>query len=182
MMTASFNLSGPLLECAGQAGYDVIQGAETSDGRAVLSTNLGELRYFIENTADGWATVSDSDRLGPESFIFAGRSTDVTERYLLTKLGASVRDHLGSPKLRFPISRDKLAPGYGINSRLFRAEECLVLVTDSVIDIAVSGAGTLMGTLELVRLSYHMNHSLETIAQSYFDPNGVPLFMEFLSS
>ncbi|WP_083453055.1 Imm61 family immunity protein [Mycolicibacterium goodii] len=180
-MTDNFTLSDPLIECATRAGYDVTQGTGTSDGRAILSTNLGELRYFVENTADGWTTVSDSDRLGPENFIFAGRSTDVTERYLFTKLGGSARDNLGVPKLKFPISREKVAAGYSIDNSWFRDEECLVLVTASDADIAVSGAGTLMGTLELVRLSYHMNHSLETILCSYFDPSGSPLFEDFLA-
>ncbi|MCP2623286.1 Imm61 family immunity protein [Mycolicibacterium smegmatis] len=177
-MTSPLTLSARLIECAKNAGYTVRQG---TDGRTELSFNHGELRYIVERATDGWIDVLTSERLSSEVFIFAAQLPDVTERYLLTKLGAGLREQLGLPEITFPITRNDVADGYAVESRNFRDAERQALIDPSGAEVAVSGYGAMIGTLEMVWLSYHMTHTPEAIIEAYSHPDAAPLFEAFLS-
>jgi hypothetical protein len=175
-MTDAVTISQAVVQWAELAGCEAWQGAQADDGRAVLSWNLGEMRYIIGNTQDGWLTVNQSDRLGPEDLVLSSPTIDVVDKYLLAKLGSTIRERRDLPRLKFPTSSDGIYDGYRIQQKEFDGTPRYTLFDAVGSIVAFSGFGQLVANLELVRLSYHLESTLDEIKISYLEENGSPLF------
>ncbi|WP_277621697.1 TNT antitoxin family protein [Mycobacterium paraense] len=150
------------------AGLDLIQGSETNDGRTIIWNKGGEVRYFI-NRAGGWYIISTSDRMGPESYEFAGDSMPVVEKYLYGAFGGSVRSE-DLPGIRAPFQRDELRPGYRLGKQEFAGRERHTLIDRTGKTVAITAAD------RLVELSHYLDVPADTIKKSYLAPDGKPLF------
>ncbi len=168
-MTDGVDLSPDVTVWLREAGLDVIQGSQTNDHRTVIWNKLGESRYFIESTAD-WYVVTSSDRMGAETFDFAGRSMPITEKYLYGTFGGSVRRRLYLPDIRAPFLPHELQPGYEITMRGFAGRERHALVDRNGQEVAIAGVE------DLVELSHYLDVPVDVIKNSYRDPDGGPLF------
>ncbi len=182
-MTQTFDLSQDLVEWAQQAGYQVTQGSTPAridtaggDDRSVVWANNGEIRYFIGQQAGGWYIVTSSDRMAPEELVFAAESMDMVELYFYGKCGLSIRSSLSLPILRYPRSADEVAAGYGIGTATLEGRESLALIDAVGSPVAITASGKIVGTAELVCLSYYLASSVEALKASYLDPSGRPLF------
>lgn len=138
--------------------------------------NMGETRYFVGLEADGWGIVTESSRMTQEQFIFAGKSMQIVEMFLLGKCGLSVRFDRDLPPLKLPHALSDVADGYRIEGRDFRGSENLALVGPRDELLAVTGSGKIAGTAELATLSISLEASVDIAMKSYLDPAGAPLF------
>lgn len=167
-MITSVDLSIELRDWIRLAGLDMIQGSQANDGRTVIWNNLGEVRYFID-VVDGWYVIISSDRMGPETFEFAGESMPVVEKYLYGAFGGSVRSE-DLPYIRAPFQRDELRPGYSIGKQVFAGRERHTLIDRAGKVVAIAAVD------RLVELSHYLEVSVDVIKNSYLAPDGKPLF------
>lgn len=168
-MTNGVDLSPDLTDWLRQAGLDVVQGSQTNDRRTMLWNKLGESRYFIGFTGE-WYTITSSDRMGPETFDFAGQSMPIAEKYLYGTFGGAVRRGLYLPDIRAPFQRDELPPNYDITILGFAERERHALVDPSGQVVAIAGVE------DLVELSHYLDAPIEAIKSSYLALDGGPLF------
>ena len=167
-MTSGVDLTSDLQVWVRLAGLDMIQGSQANDGRTVIWNNLGEVRYFID-VVDGWYVIISSDRMGPETFEFAGESMPVVEKYLYGAFGGSVRSE-DLPYIRAPFQRDELRPGYSIGKQVFAGRERHTLIDRTGKVVAITAVD------RLVELSHYLDASVDVIKNSYLAPDGKPLF------
>lgn len=176
-MKPSLTVSEEIVSWAEMAGYGIKQGTETDDGRVMFTAGLGEIRKFVDREVDGWITVKDSDRLGPEYTVFAAFHTEVIERYFLDVCGRTIRSERKLPRLRIPMTSDRIAEGFVLAPKGFRGEERLALqASDGGGVIAFSRRDPIIATFDLVRLSYLLRASTEDIKASFLNTSGSPLF------
>ncbi|WP_407688871.1 TNT antitoxin family protein [Mycobacterium sp. HUMS_1102779] len=167
-MTSSVDLTPDVQHWLRLAGLDMIQGSQTNDGRTIIWNSGGEVRNFID-FSDGWYIITESDRMGPEAFSFAGASMQIIEKYLYGAFGGVVRgDDL--PSVRVPFDREELYPGYSIGKVLFEGRERRTLVDHAGKVVAIAAID------RLVELSHYLNVSIEIIKGSYLAADGKPLF------
>jgi Immunity protein 61 len=167
MMTGPVDLSPDLQRWVHLAGLDMLQGTQTNDGRTIIWNKGGEVRYFIGIT-DGWYVITSSDRMGPETYDFAGRTMPIVEKYLYGLFGGSVRDS-DLPRLRTPFRRDQLRAGYSIGKQTFAGRERHRLIDQS------DGVVAIAGVEDLVELSHYLDATREAIENSYLAADGKPL-------
>ncbi|UGT93414.1 TNT antitoxin family protein [Mycobacterium ostraviense] len=168
-MTNGVDLTPDLQAWGRRAGLDMVQGSQTNDGRTVIWSNVGEVRYFISNV-EGWYVITCSDRLGPEAYEFAAESMPVIEKYLYGVFGASVRSSAGLPYIRAPFHRDELRPGYSIGKRDFAGRERHTLIDHTGKVVAITAVD------RLVELSHYLDATIDLIKNSYLAADGKPLF------
>lgn len=178
------DVSADLVEWAVLAGYHVTQGSQKAsttdaeaDGRPVIWSSLGEIRYYIGPHPSGWFVVTVSDRMAEEDLIFAAESIALIELYLFGKFGMSVRSSLRLPLLKYPTSTDEMAEGYTLGTASFDGHQDLVLIDPTGSAIAATASGKLVGTAELVCLSRFIVSSVDVLKASYRDPSWRPLFV-----
>lgn len=167
-MTGGVDLTQDLQAWLGLAGLEMIQGSRTNDGRTVIWNKGGEVRYFIAVT-DDWYVITTSDRMGPESYEFAGNSMAVIEKYLYGVFGGSARSDT-SQDIRVPFQRDELRPGYSIGRESFAGRERHTLIDRAGKTVAITAID------RLVELSHYLDASIDTIKSSFLASDGKPLF------
>lgn len=167
-MRSSVDLTPDLQDWIHLAGLDMIQGSQTHDGRTIIWNKGGETRNYVD-FMDGWNVVTSSDRMGPESFSFAGKSMPITEKYLYGAFGGSVRNR-DLPLIRAPFERHQLRPGYAIEKQFFAGRERSTLVDRAGHAVAIAA------TDRLVALSHYLDASVDAIKASFEAPDGKPLF------
>src|SRR6185312_4211667 len=101
-MTNGIQISPRLEQWAKLADYALTPGSQTTDGRPVFWSALGEIRLFIGKNQDGWLVVTDSDRMESESFVLAASSMDAIEKYLFGRFCMYIRNSRGLPRVRVP--------------------------------------------------------------------------------
>ncbi|WP_082969762.1 TNT antitoxin family protein [Mycobacterium sp. E3305] len=168
MTTGTVDLTPHLQSWIRRAGLGMVQGSQAHDGRTVIWNTGGEVRYFI-GSRDGWYVVTSSDRMGPESYDFAGRTMQVVEKYMYGLFGGSVRG-AKLPRLRVPFRRDQLQPGYSIGKQSFAGRDRHTLIDDTGKVVAIAGVE------DLVELSHYLDATVKMIEDSYQSPEGKPLF------
>src|ERR1039458_4298828 len=113
-MTASIQISRQLEEWASLAGYSMTPGSSTPDGRAMLWSAGGEVRYFIGRNDSDWFIITDSDRLGSENFKLAAASMSTVEKYLFGMFGEYIRSKRSLPPVNVPIAKDEISAEFTI--------------------------------------------------------------------
>jgi hypothetical protein len=163
------DLSTDLVEWIRVAGMDLIQGSQTKDGRTVIWNKGGERRYFI-GAGDGYYAITSSDKMSAESLQFSGITMMLVEKFLYGHFGGSVRKARGLQRVQKPFTRDELKEGFHIGRVVFagREEDALVDPAGSVVAIAADD--------RLVELSHYIDTSIDTVKESFFHPDGKPLF------
>lgn len=169
-MTGSVDLSIGLQDWIRLAGMDLIQGSQTHDGRTVIWNKGGEIRYFID-LVDGYYIITTSDRMGAENFNFGALTMALVERYLYGHFGGSVRKLRSLQRVQKPFTRDELKQGYSFGKVVFAARE-----RDALIDRAGSMVA-IAADDRLVEISHYIDIPVETIKDSFLDPEGKPLFV-----
>lgn len=167
-MTSAVDLSSDLHRWVRLADLGIVQGSQTNDARTIIWNTGGEVRYFI-GIVDGWFMITSSDRMGPESYYFAGRTMNIVEKYLYGMFGSTVRGK-DLPRLRIPFRREQLRPGYSIGTRMFAGRERHTLIDHLGKVVAIAGVE------DLVELSHYLDATGRAIEQSYLSPDGKPLF------
>jgi hypothetical protein len=169
MMTTSVDLSAELQDWIGLAGMDTVQGSQTDDGRTVIWNKGGEIRYFVD-FVDRYYVITSSDRMDAERFHLGAATRAILEKYLCGHFGGSVRRLHGLQRVRRPFSRDELQLGYSIGKVAFcdRERDALIESSGTVLAIAVDD--------RLVELSHYIDGTIDTIKDSFLDPEGKPLF------
>lgn len=108
--------------------------------------------------------------MGPEEHELGAVSMPVVERYLLARLGGSVRGAHGLPPIRAPFELAELRPGYRIGKMVFAGRE-----RSSPLDRSGQALAT-TSVHDLVELSHYLDASVDVIRQSLLDPDDKPLF------
>jgi hypothetical protein len=175
-MTESIEISAELKKWGELAGYKLAHGTNPNDGVAVFSASLGETRILIRRNNTGWFVITDSDRMGPEQFILATPSMATVERYFFGKFGLAIRSLRNLPRVRVPVSAEKLSPGFRLETRIFDGVERWALIALDDSTVAVGSTDQVTGTAELVRLSLYLSSTIDEIIASVLDPDGKPLF------
>ncbi|QUR67918.1 TNT antitoxin family protein [Mycobacterium spongiae] len=170
-MKTSVELSNEVQDWIRLAGLSVTQGSQTDDGRPIIWNKGGEIRYFVGVT-DGYFVLTSSHRMGAENLHLAAVSTAILERYLVGHFGGSVRKSCGLQRVRKPFYRDELKSTYHLGAINFsgREEDALMESTGSVLAIAAVD--------RLVELSHYIDVTIDTIKDSFLDPEGRPLFAQ----
>ena len=168
-MVSDVNLTSDLQDWIQLAGLDMIQGSQTEDGRTVLWSDFGEVRYFID-VIDGWYVITSSDRMGPEAYDFAAQSMPIVEKYLYGQFGSAIRGSRHLPSIRALIISDELRPGYSISKQEFAGRERHTLIDRTGRAVAIAAVD------RLVALSHYLDATTDTIKNSYLAPDGKPLF------
>lgn len=168
-MTNSVELSPDLVEWIRLAGMNLIQGAQTDDGRTIIWNKGGERRYFI-SAENEFYVITSSDRIGSETFHFGATTMGLVEKYLYAHFGGSVRKSRGLQRVKKPFSRDDLKEGFRLSEAVFagREQDALIDPNGSLVAIAAED--------RLVELSHYFNVSIDTIKESFAHPDGKPLF------
>lgn len=181
-MTAP-RISQQSTEWAVLAGFQVTQGSEKAstadaetDGRPVIWTNHGEIRFYIGPHPSGWFVVTISERMADEELVFAAESIAIIELYLFGQFGWSIRSSMRLPLLQHPTSIDEMAAGYTVRMVSFDGRQRLALIDPTGSAIAMTAAGKIVGMAELICLSWYLDSSVDTLKTSYLDPFGQPLF------
>jgi len=172
-VTTSVDFSTELQNWIRLAGLDMIQGSQTADGRTVIWNKGGEIRYFVD-FVDGYYVITSSDRMDAEKFHLGAVTMAVLERYLYGHFGNSVRRFHGLQRMRKPLSRDELQQGYTIGKVVFGARERDALIASSGTAVAIAADDW------LVELSHYLEVTIDTIKNSFLDPEGKPLFTPLL--
>ncbi|MBY0387386.1 MAG: TNT antitoxin family protein [Mycobacterium pseudokansasii] len=168
-MTAPVDLSLDLYNWIRSAGLDMTQGSQTDDGRTVIWNKGGEVRYFV-SYADGYSTMTSSNRMAPERFHLSSSTMPILEKYLYGRFGNSIRKQNGLGWVRKPCAIDELQQAYTIGKVTFYGRE-----RDALID--ESGTVLAIGEIDrLVELSHYLGAPVSAIKDSFFNPQGKPLF------
>jgi hypothetical protein len=175
-MTSSIEISHRLAEWAALAGYALTPGSSTPDGRAMLWSAGGEVRHFIGSGRDGWFTITDSDRLGPEYFKLAAASMSIVEKYFFGTFGRLIRRKSNLPRINVPITVEEMSAEFAIKLGMFENAERLTLVDSVGSHLAFGSADPLYGTMQLVGLSRYLTATIDDITSAFLDPSGSPLF------
>jgi Immunity protein 61 len=168
-VTTSVDLSTELRDWIRFAGLDLIQGSQTDDGRTVIWNKGGEIRYFID-FVDGYYVITSSDRMDTEKFHFGAVTMILLEKYLCGRFGGSVRRIRGLRRVRKPFSLEELQHGCTIGKRMFAARERATLIDSTGTVVAIGAVD------RLVELSHYIDVTVDTIKDSFLDPEGTPLF------
>lgn len=174
-MSNSVEISPRLAEWATLAGYTLTP-PQTDDARALFWSAGGETRMYVGTSGDGWYTIHDSYRMGPEKFKFAARSIETIEKYLTGIFGEYIRSLRNLPDVHMPGTTEELAGGFTIGRRFFAQAERFALIDSNGAAVAVTSGGKLISTIELVTLSLYLTVTIEELVASFLDPNGEPLF------
>lgn len=169
------DLSHEIENWASLAKFSLTRNTEGSD-TDIFWNRDGEVRYFVRGRQDGWTEVTSSDRLGPESFTFAGASPQVVERFLFGWFGKTYRSINKLSPLAAPRAADKLANGYRIASQEVDGVERHTLVDSANRTIAISSGGRLMAPDRLAVLSVLLHATTDEIEESFRREDGSPLF------
>lgn len=175
-MTDAIEVSPRLEEWATLAGYNLTPASRAHDGRALFWSAGGETRLYVGTDANGWLTITDSFRMGPEKFKFAALSMTTIERYLFGRFGEYIRSMNNLPRVHIPGTEEELLAGFSIGTRLFAGSERFALIDSDGSAVAVISGGALIATVELVALSLYLTASIDDITASSLDPDGRPLF------
>jgi hypothetical protein len=175
-MTTPIEISHRLEEWAVLAGYTLTPGSSTSDGRAMLWSAGGEVRYFIGSNDDDWFVITVSDRLGPENFRLAAASMSTVEKYLFGMFGEYIRSKRRLPPVNVPIAKDEISAEFTIQKGVFESANRSALIDSDGSPLAFSSADPVYGTMELAGLSLYLTATVDDITSAFLDPNGSPLF------
>jgi hypothetical protein len=175
-MTASIQISRQLEEWASLAGYSLTPGSSTSDGRAMLWSAGGEVRYFIGSNDGDWFIITDSDRLGSENFKLAAVSMSTVEKYLFGMFGEYIRSKRSLPPVNVPIAKDEISAEFTIQKSVFESANRLALIHSDGSPLAFSSADPVYGTMELAGLSLYLTATVDDITAAFLNPDGRPLF------
>lgn len=175
-MTDSIEIAPRLEQWAELAGYALTPSSRTSDGRAVFWASMGEVRLLIGTKPDGWYVVTDSDRMGSESFILAAPSMATIEKYLFGRFCLSIRSARGLPRVGLPISANEKPSDFSIETRCYEGVERFALIASDGSTVAISSADRVTGTAELKKLALYLTATIDQIKASATDPEGEPLF------
>jgi hypothetical protein len=79
------NISSELERWSSLAKFSLTRGGD--DGNPDISWNqLGEIRYLIRGSSNGWLEIFSSDKLGPERLLLSGISEKVIESFCMAGL------------------------------------------------------------------------------------------------
>lgn len=170
-------ISSQLEEWAALAGYSLTPGSSTRDGRALFWSAGGEVRHFIGTDNQGWFSVTDSDRLGPEYSVFAAASMVTIEKYFFGKFGGYIRSRNELPRVHVPYLLEEISAGFSVQARRSDGVGRFALIGPDGSEVAVSYGDEFSGTAELVELSVYLSATADQIIESYLSPDGTPLFM-----
>lgn len=174
---AALEISQRLEKWATLAGYTLTPGAHTDDGRPILWSKGGEVRYFIGVSRTGWFVVTSSDRLGPENLELAAPTWETIEKYFFGMFGRLIRLGLRLPRIPMPKNRDELRPGFELGIQSFDHCDRFTLIGPDKTTVAIGSGDDVSDATTLVLLSLYLTASEDDIIASSTDPDGQPLYV-----
>lgn len=175
-MTNGVDVSQRLEQWARLADYALTSGPSTPDGRPVFWSALGETRLFIGRKQDGWLVITDSDRMGSETFVLAAPSIDTIEKYLFGRFGMYIRSAKGLPRVGVPMPANPVCSKFSIETREYEGVERFALIGADGSTVAIGSADKITATAELKKLAVYLSAPIDQIESSSIDPDGKPLF------